>query len=332
MATSQRARSSVWQPPVGPALIWQALSGFTEGTYDFAPTFKVKRDPGMHHKDQRIPSYCDRVLWRSMPPLKANVQQTMLTSVPGVSTSDHKPVASAFHITPTMPLVRVRQGAPLVRLEEISISDVVDGDVTGGSDPYIMFLTNPPEVLSAHHRAPISKVKTIHRGMSKTMLTVSSTVTGAHVTGAGSSSTVSESDKKGGRKMSGADKKGADDWTTFSHKELPLLRPLVESSELSQVTLLLAILDHDLIGKDDLLGVIRIPLANPTGGSETQYEILVDSPIELYTETQHTGRIKARLTVTTGEDVEEALRQAREDGVGQEASSLNLKGGCCKIC
>ena len=70
----------------------EAFVGFAEGRARFRPTFKVLRSPEVEYKDQRIPSYRDRVLWKSMPPLRAHLQQTSLTTLPGVSTSDHKPV------------------------------------------------------------------------------------------------------------------------------------------------------------------------------------------------------------------------------------------------
>ncbi|KAL3910553.1 MAG: hypothetical protein SGPRY_009012, partial [Prymnesium sp.] len=44
---------------------------------------------------------------------------------------------------------------------DVQIFDIVDGDISGGSDPYLLFLTNPPEVLADTARAPISSVKTI---------------------------------------------------------------------------------------------------------------------------------------------------------------------------
>ena len=70
---------------------------------------QVERMPGTTYerKKMRIPSYCDRILWRSMPHLRDNVRQLALASAPGVSTSDHKPLYAQFEIDPT-PLVSVR--------------------------------------------------------------------------------------------------------------------------------------------------------------------------------------------------------------------------------
>ena len=60
------------------------LARFSEGQYSFPPTFKVLRQRGAHYKQQRIPSYCDRILWRSMPGRGSSaVTQTSLAAVPG---------------------------------------------------------------------------------------------------------------------------------------------------------------------------------------------------------------------------------------------------------
>ena len=51
------------------------------GVYRFHPTFKVKRvdaSPEVSYTDERTPSWCDRVLWRSMPGVKDNIKQVLL--------------------------------------------------------------------------------------------------------------------------------------------------------------------------------------------------------------------------------------------------------------
>ena len=80
----------------------EAFGGFTDATpTGFAPTFKVRRQSGTVYKEQRVPSYCDRVLWKSMPPLARCVSKLSFDSLPQVSTSDHKPVLATFAVTPT---------------------------------------------------------------------------------------------------------------------------------------------------------------------------------------------------------------------------------------
>lgn len=157
-----------------------AFVGFEEGAATFMPTFKVQRVPGTYYKDQRIPSYCDRVLWKSMPPLRGHVTQTSLINVPAVSTSDHKPVLATFAVQPTEAIVPVpgawgrsikerRPGTsfPLVRVRSLRLYDLPDFDVGGGSDPYCIFYTNPHGLLADDKHAPCTTVKSV-KGSAKT--------------------------------------------------------------------------------------------------------------------------------------------------------------------
>lgn len=67
-----------------------ALSGFCEGPKNFPPTFKVAREGGYNYNPKRVPSYCDRILWRSFPGMEDMVEQTLLEPLPDIATSDHK--------------------------------------------------------------------------------------------------------------------------------------------------------------------------------------------------------------------------------------------------
>jgi hypothetical protein len=66
----------------------------------FPPTFKVQRKPGFVYKNQRTPSYTDRILFKSSEGLGNHI--TPLSYEPCVNfiTSDHKPIRGAFSITP----------------------------------------------------------------------------------------------------------------------------------------------------------------------------------------------------------------------------------------
>lgn len=79
----------------------EAFVGFEEGPIAFAPTFKVERSSELVYQQKRIPSYCDRVLWKSAAGLRGAVSQTSLAALPRVSTSDHKPVVATFSLTPS---------------------------------------------------------------------------------------------------------------------------------------------------------------------------------------------------------------------------------------
>jgi hypothetical protein len=75
-----------------------AMSFFEEGKLIFRPTFKVRRQKGIEYLDQRIPAYCDRVLWRSLPPVKDDLEIHAYSSLEQLSTSDHKAVFATFRI------------------------------------------------------------------------------------------------------------------------------------------------------------------------------------------------------------------------------------------
>jgi hypothetical protein len=55
--------------------------------------------PGTTYVDKRIPSYCDRILWRSLPGAAGDLSIKKLTSIPTISTSDHKPVTGLLEVT-----------------------------------------------------------------------------------------------------------------------------------------------------------------------------------------------------------------------------------------
>ncbi|MCO5547924.1 hypothetical protein L7F22_001379 [Adiantum nelumboides] len=75
----------------------RALYAFKEGEITFAPTFKMKKDAEDAYEQKRLPAWCDRVLWSSLP--GCDVEQLLYSSIPSITTSDHKPVAASFALT-----------------------------------------------------------------------------------------------------------------------------------------------------------------------------------------------------------------------------------------
>lgn len=72
---------------------------FSEGDIDFAPTFKVCRGKDYcAYQPLRVPSYCDRVLWHSMPAHRSHVRIQRYESVAHIDSSDHKPVFAEFDV------------------------------------------------------------------------------------------------------------------------------------------------------------------------------------------------------------------------------------------
>jgi hypothetical protein len=122
------------------------LHGFQEGVYDFAPTFKVERASGTEYIEKRVPSYCDRILWKSMPGAEKDLEQVMLESLPGVSSSDHKPVRSIFRMDVSHQpefmehdASRAEEDALVVVLSDLRATSLKSYDTNGLSDPYIVF-------------------------------------------------------------------------------------------------------------------------------------------------------------------------------------------------
>eukprot|EP00301_Raphidiophrys_heterophryoidea_P018100 c3087_g1_i1.p1 GENE.c3087_g1_i1~~c3087_g1_i1.p1 ORF type:complete len:867 (+),score=153.90 c3087_g1_i1:268-2868(+) len=76
----------------------RVLTGFRETPPSFLPTFKVLRGETSGYKSTRTPSYCDRILYKSLPSEEQRISQIFYSSAPNVTTSDHKPVFSLFDI------------------------------------------------------------------------------------------------------------------------------------------------------------------------------------------------------------------------------------------
>jgi len=112
--------------------------GFTQaGTPNFAPTFKVERQEIGQYIPKRTPSWCDRMLWRSITGF--NLKQTSFSSTPELSSSDHKPVSGEF----TMETFKLPSHDPsAVRgklvFESIRCEGLVAADIGGSSDPYLV--------------------------------------------------------------------------------------------------------------------------------------------------------------------------------------------------
>ncbi|EGD80151.1 hypothetical protein PTSG_10834 [Salpingoeca rosetta] len=119
----------------------RVLTGFQEGAMLFPPTYKVERASELQYRDQRIPAYCDRILWRSMPGLDTAVTQTSLEPLLTVPTSDHKPLRATFSIRVKHMIERPPTlGRRLVLVfDELAGHALADQDVTGKSDVYITF-------------------------------------------------------------------------------------------------------------------------------------------------------------------------------------------------
>jgi len=117
------------------------LVGFQTLECNFPPTFKVARQRGFVYKDQRIPSYTDRILFKSAEGLSHNLEAVAYEPCPDFITSDHKPIRGAFALKPNCALEEYQIDGDLeLVFRKIRCSDLNAGDSDGKSDPYVMFL------------------------------------------------------------------------------------------------------------------------------------------------------------------------------------------------
>lgn len=75
----------------------KVFANFQEGDISFAPTFKTIPG-GVGYSGNRIPSYCDRILWHSLPARIDLVKCAKYTSLPEFNASDHIPVYAQFDL------------------------------------------------------------------------------------------------------------------------------------------------------------------------------------------------------------------------------------------
>jgi hypothetical protein len=95
------------------------LANFREAPISFAPTFKVKRKVPLTYSDERVPSYCDRVLWKAYPGMPIRVLS--YSSVESFTTSDHKPVHGGYEVE-FLPLKGLPESSPA--MSEVTLSDL----------------------------------------------------------------------------------------------------------------------------------------------------------------------------------------------------------------
>eukprot|EP00123_Amoebidium_parasiticum_P003793 comp15106_c1_seq1/m.11767 comp15106_c1_seq1/g.11767 ORF comp15106_c1_seq1/g.11767 comp15106_c1_seq1/m.11767 type:complete len:309 (-) comp15106_c1_seq1:851-1777(-) len=98
----------------------RVFAGFEEAPLEFAPTFKMNRNRGTYD-EQRIPSWCDRILWKTPPGQPLSVLQ--YGSCREIRTSDHRPVYGTYLIGLHLRHVPLTTHPPLIiRLSEIVIT------------------------------------------------------------------------------------------------------------------------------------------------------------------------------------------------------------------
>jgi len=320
----------------------EAFVGFEEGPIAFAPTFKVERSSELVYQQKRIPSYCDRVLWKSAAGLRGAVSQTSLAALPRVSTSDHKPVVATFSLTPSEALrgtmQEVRSGGSRGSRgssRKSSLFGNVSSSFAAGSASF----TGSRAYASLDVVRPTVRI----RGLSASELVDMDYTGGCDPYCVVSANpyellycAAHEHVLKKGEAAASTVKHGQD--CTWPDDEVPLLRLRgVRTAALPHTTLLLAVLDKDnvILGKDDPVGVVQVAL-RPVGWSQDSdlppsFEVEFDEPlVQGMASTdlksgRPLGRLRGTLSIaTTAEAIEEALAEARADGAGEKARTVKL--------
>lgn len=144
--------------------------GFHEAIPDFPPTFKVERAAGYQYqkKKLRVPSYCDRILWKHMPSRADCLKLRSFTAAPELITSDHKAVMADFDLQ-CRSHVAVGTGSrdeyPQVLITQLRGHDLLPSDTNQLADPYVVFESDPPNLFNRPKSKP-KKTGTVMKNLS----------------------------------------------------------------------------------------------------------------------------------------------------------------------
>jgi hypothetical protein len=129
------------------------LLGFETLPCRFHPTFKVQREPGFVYKEQRTPSYTDRILFKSGVGLESFMKPLAYEPCVDFVTSDHKPIRGAFSIATNETIDALDLGCRFrMVFSDMECSDLPAGDVDGKSDPFLMFVWDGIDMVQENRR------------------------------------------------------------------------------------------------------------------------------------------------------------------------------------
>ena len=82
-------------------LAGRIFSGFAEGVLSFKPTYKLDKESDDYDTSpkRRIPSWTDRILFKSCSSFKEGIILRSYSSIESIKTSDHRPVVAQFDIS-----------------------------------------------------------------------------------------------------------------------------------------------------------------------------------------------------------------------------------------
>jgi len=237
------------------------LVNFKTLACDFNPTFKVNRTDGYDYKDQRVPSYTDRIMYKSSPSLSENLKQYAYEACEDFITSDHKPVRGAFSLVPNDSVSpRTVEVKYRLTFSQLECSDLPQADVGGTSDPYIKFIW---DAIDMHEENKMINLKFWELGRKKPF-------------------------PKTPYKSKTLDPKWEDKTVTL----------VTEGHEIkAEAILYLCVYDHDFLSDDDILGTLPIDVQSLVSMKliEDRKELFFDRPLERFG--KFTGRIKFKVEI-----------------------------------
>lgn len=240
----------------------ELLVGFKTLPCNFPPTFKVLRTDGFKYKDQRTPSYTDRILFKSFDGLSHNLTPLSYEPCPEFITSDHKPIRGAFNITPNAAgrSLRVKGEYHLV-FTNMKCCNLPAGDSDGKSDPYLMFLWDSPN-LQTESKSLFDQLRKLWMGQSWPRTEyISKTL----------------------------DPDWGDEKMCLSLKDCRVG---------SEQMLFIAAIDYDAVGKDTCLGVLSMNLKDLLSMNFHQREKIVDFDEPFLWEGRLAGRVQFQAIVS----------------------------------
>merc|ERR1712130_345920 len=121
----------------------EAFVDFHEHYIKFPPSFKVKRQIGIHYVSQRLPAWCDRILWRCPKSfVEGNEYKVKNYRIyDKVDISDHKPVSCNFILPVWNRPCGISDDCTkcILHFRKVSAENLISSDVNGKSDPFIHF-------------------------------------------------------------------------------------------------------------------------------------------------------------------------------------------------
>eukprot|EP01138_Halocafeteria_seosinensis_P008621 gb/GECG01008811.1/.p1 GENE.gb/GECG01008811.1/~~gb/GECG01008811.1/.p1 ORF type:complete len:851 (+),score=132.34 gb/GECG01008811.1/:1-2553(+) len=241
------------------------FGGFHEGRCQFPPTFKVSRKPGFEYTNKRIPSYCDRILWSSLPQLEHRIRLEKFKAHEKICTSDHKPVSGSFRLSLTSPVhLRNTSEPPVLRIRHLRGHKLIAKDPTGLSDPYVCFFGDPPGLLRPRDKKKLPTAASTRIIDSEIVADEEKKIVAGETSLTDYAKIATDTTQV--KSISVAPKSSMKRRTlnpvwSIAKDELPLLYFRCSSPlELSRTHLIVLLRDYDSTSRDDDMGIAILPL------------------------------------------------------------------------